>query len=355
MFVFCVCQLGSERLLKAEVARTWPAWRLAFSRPGYVTFKTDLTDRSRALALEWNPVFARRFGLSLGPTKDDRLPAPQVRGTLRLLQMHAQGQALRLHVFPMGLPHEGGFPCPQCLAVHDRIAAQAQASGVSLLARPEPKDGDLVADVACAENGPWWVGLHRHHASVNPWPGANLHLALPPDAPSRAWLILEEGVRWSGLPLTSGQTALEVGCAPGGASMALLQRGIDVIGVDPGEIDPRVLAFDRGYARFTWLRRRMQDLTRHDLPRPIDWLLFDVNAGSNVVLPYVERLLSWARARLHGLLWTVKLNSDGAADRLPRLIEQVRATGLVDVRCAQLSCHHREVLICGQFPGRPGR
>lgn len=162
-------------------------------------------------------------------------------------------------------------------------------------------------------------------------------------------------MRWSGLPLTSGQTALEVGCAPGGASMALLQRGIDVIGVDPGQIDPRVLGHDPLIARFTWIRRRMQDLSRHDLPSPIDWLLFDVNAGPNVVLPYVERLLSWARPSLRGLLWTVKLNSDSAADRLPRLMDQLRATGLVDVRCGQLSCHHREVLIRGHVPNRPER
>lgn len=349
MFLFCVCQVGSEALLKREVARRWPDWRLAFSRPGFVTFKTPLATRDAALDLDWDPIFARRFGVSLGPTPDDRLPAPQVRGVLRTLALAATGRPMRLHVFPAGMPHDS-YPCPHCMGAHDEIAARAADAGVELMPGPEPQPGDLVADIAWAPAGAWWVGLHRHRDGANPWPGGNFPVMLHPDAPSRAWLKLEETVRWSGLPLASGDTALEVGCAPGGASLALLQRGLDVIGVDPGQVDPVVTGYRRGYARFTWLPRRMQDLSRSDLARPIQWLLFDVNAGANVVLPYVERLLSWTRQECRGLLWTVKLNTEGGDERLPQLREQVAATGLVDVRCAQLSTHHRELLICGRMP-----
>ena len=41
----------------------------------------------------------------------------------------------------------------------------------------------------------------------------------------------------------AGRGAVELGSAPGGASFALLERGLHVHGVDPGAMDPRVLAY----------------------------------------------------------------------------------------------------------------
>ena len=38
-FLFVACQAGAEAALKGEMARLWPTFRLAFSRPGFVTFK----------------------------------------------------------------------------------------------------------------------------------------------------------------------------------------------------------------------------------------------------------------------------------------------------------------------------
>jgi 23S rRNA (cytidine2498-2'-O)-methyltransferase len=40
-FLFCAGQPASQALLKAEVARWRPELRLAFSRPGLLTFKAD--------------------------------------------------------------------------------------------------------------------------------------------------------------------------------------------------------------------------------------------------------------------------------------------------------------------------
>ena len=38
-FLFVTCQAGAERAVKAELARRWPDFRLAFSRKGFLTFK----------------------------------------------------------------------------------------------------------------------------------------------------------------------------------------------------------------------------------------------------------------------------------------------------------------------------
>ncbi|MEN0111070.1 MAG: hypothetical protein AAF805_10130, partial [Planctomycetota bacterium] len=64
-FAYCVCQAGAEPALKQEVAARLPAWRFAFSRPGFVTFKLPLP----TTAERFEPTrltFARAIGLSLG-------------------------------------------------------------------------------------------------------------------------------------------------------------------------------------------------------------------------------------------------------------------------------------------------
>ncbi|MFO0634461.1 MAG: SAM-dependent methyltransferase [Nannocystaceae bacterium] len=60
------------------------------------------------------------------------------------------------------------------------------------------------------------------------------------DALTRAWAKLEEALAWSRLPLREGDVVVEIGAAPGGAALALLQRGAEVaIGIDPARMDLR--------------------------------------------------------------------------------------------------------------------
>ena len=66
-------------------------------------------------------------------------------------------------------------------------------------------------------------------------------LELPQDAVSRAWLKMEEALRWSQLPIPRGARVADIGSAPGGASQALLAHGLLVTGIDPAEMAPSVL------------------------------------------------------------------------------------------------------------------
>src|SRR6186997_3062423 len=38
-FIFATCQVGAEPALKTELARVWPDFKFAYSRPGFLTFK----------------------------------------------------------------------------------------------------------------------------------------------------------------------------------------------------------------------------------------------------------------------------------------------------------------------------
>ena len=64
-FVFAVCQAGAEAALKNEISRRHPELRFAYSRPGFVTFKTPDT-RGFADQFQLKSVFARTWGHSIG-------------------------------------------------------------------------------------------------------------------------------------------------------------------------------------------------------------------------------------------------------------------------------------------------
>jgi 23S rRNA (cytidine2498-2'-O)-methyltransferase len=205
-------------------------------------------------------------------------------------------------------------------------------------------DGDLVLDVFAAPGEPTWLGLHRHAPQRQPWPTGRSPVEVPPEAPSRAYAKMEEALLWSRAPLRPGDCAIEIGSAPGGASWSLLRRGLDVIGVDPGEMDPRVLAFqDR--PRFTHVRAAIGALKKADLPLDVAWLALDVNLAPPVALRYLERVVGPRRDRLLGAILTLKLNDATMAARLPELVARVRELGLGTPRVTQLPSNRREVCV----------
>src|SRR5262245_16781425 len=64
-FLFTTCQVGAESALKQELARVWPAFRFAYSRPGFLTFKLP-AGAEPPDDLDLQCTFARAHGLSLG-------------------------------------------------------------------------------------------------------------------------------------------------------------------------------------------------------------------------------------------------------------------------------------------------
>lgn len=202
-----------------------------------------------------------------------------------------------------------------------------------------PRRGELVLDVIVRRDDPLWVGFHRHADAHSMFPGGRAELVLPSEAPSRAWLKLEEAVSWSHLPLRAGQVAVEIGSAPGGASWALLQRGLHVVGVDPGEMAPQVLSA-RG---FSHLQLSLGELRREQLPRHVDWLLMDVNLAPQVALHGIRRIVSTLRPTLRGVLFTLKLNDWKMAAEVPALCARIANMGLANVRATQLPSNRREI------------
>ena len=228
------------------------------------------------------------------------------------------------------------------------LEAALRASG-RFADRVEAQSGERVLDVIVApaeqpDDG-MFVGWHRHDPTHGPFPGGVSHVAIPAAAPSRAWAKIEEAIRWSGLAPRAGETAVEIGSAPGGASFALLERGLNVHGVDPGAMDPRVVAYrGNGGNRFTHHALPAAEVARKALPRTYQWLASDVNLAPMIAHKYVERFVALAHGGLRGAFITLKLNDDGVFEALPRLAARIAKLGAARVRYTQLPSHRSEIV-----------
>ena len=165
-------------------------------------------------------------------------------------------------------------------------------------------------------------------------------LEMPPEAVSRAWLKMEEALRWSQLPIPRGARVAEIGSAPGGASQALLARGLIVTGIDPAEMAPAVL----NHPHFTHLRRRSTQVRRREF-RKIRWLTADMNVAPNYTLDAVEAIVTHAEVSIRGLLLTLKLPDWGLAGRVPEYLDRIRGWGYNVVRARQLQHNRREICV----------
>lgn len=314
-FAFATCLPGLETAVKREVARVRPNLRFAYSRPGLVTFKSDGVVRPDDQPAS---VFARVWGQSIGAAKDPADAARQL----------AAFAPTRVHVFARD-------PDPPATDLAPWLAALGEwPSGVATA-------GELVADVIVGTDEPAWLGLHRHDEHHVPHAGGALPVDMPADSPSRAYCKIEEAIAWRALPVERGHVALEIGAAPGGAVMALAQRGLEVYGVDTGELAPQVRALPGVHH----LAMKVGALRWEQLPPRVDWLLVDVNLAPQVALHEVARLMPKLRPTLRGAVITLKLNDFAFVDALPALTKRIADFGFKDVRLRHLPSNRREICV----------
>ena len=327
--------------MKKEIARNHPELKFAYSRPGFVTFKWQAQvgpDETKPFLLR--SVFARAYGLCLGKAGADP--------SLLFERARQLPEPVCVHIFERDQHVPGDEPLgfekgAWARGAADRIRGElAQQEGLKVRLNEEPKPGETVLDLIAVEEGEWWLGEHVHGAGHSPFPGGRPKIVTPSDAPSRAYLKLEEAIRWSGAALQAGEIAVEVGSAPGGASFALLARGLKVVGIDPAEMSPVVLSS----SKFMHLRKPVAEVTREELPESVHWLLLDMNVLPAVSLYAVDRLVQMFPHSLQGLLLTVKLNQWKIADEIPGMLEHIRSMGqIIRVRATQLPNNRQEIFI----------
>jgi 23S rRNA (cytidine2498-2'-O)-methyltransferase len=363
-FVFATCQVGAEAALKEEVARDAPALRFAYSRPGFLTFKMLDDSTPSAPASERNAargkrgdctlsavlssaVFARASGISLGKVGGATLEERAA----DVWRLAGDQPYRRLHVWRrdlVGPDFHGKIiePPPSVAEVQAAICA-AVAAGGNARRDCDPlqptRPGDLVLDCVIVEPDEWWIGWHEARSVTSCWPGGRFEVPLPPDAISRAWLKMEESLAWSGLPIAPGDLCVEIGSAPGGASQALLGHGVHVIGIDPADMDPRVLA----HAGFAHWKMRGADVRRREF-RKVRWLMADLNVAPAYTLDTVEAIVAHREVNVQGMILTLKLLGWSLATEIPAYLERIRSWGFGRVAARQLHHNRQEICVAAQ-------
>jgi len=348
-FVYVTCQVGAEGALVEEVARCCAGWKPAFRRPGFVTFKAPPDWRPEPGQMwDFTPVFGLASGLSYGGLqgKSPEEVAQKWWALAGGLPFH------RVHVWQRETEHRDARPDDAPLPTQTPLAQQARQalqqacprlppSGLAAFDPTEPAAfGDLVLDCIVIEEDQWYLGYHRVRGSASRYPGGIFPLQLPEHAVSRAWLKMEEAIRWSSLPIPPGARCAELGSAPGGSSQALLDRGMYVLGIDPAEMHPAVLS----HPQFTHLRRRSTQTPRRAF-RKVRWLFSDMNVAPNYTLTAVENIVTHPEVNIRGMILTLKLTRWELAERIPQWLRRIRSWGYNEIQARQLYYHRQEIAV----------
>jgi 23S rRNA (cytidine2498-2'-O)-methyltransferase len=371
-FAFATCQIGAEAALKAEVIRDLPALRFAYSRPGFLTFKCLEPEGvknsqlgSRGMTPRWKNgdlrlssalsslVFARASGISLGKASG----VTTAHRAADVWRLAGNRPYRRLHVWRRDLvgPDFHGKviePPPSAAEVAAAVrtaALQASDPHCDLDPAQPTQPGDLVLDCVIVEPDEWWVGWHEARDITSCCPGGRFDMPLPPEAVSRAWLKMEEALAWSELPIAPGDVCAEIGSAPGGASQALLGHRAHVIGIDPADMDPRVLA----HPGFVHWKMRGADVRRREF-RKVRWLMADLNVAPTYTLDSVEGIVTHPDVHMHGMILTLKLLEWSLAADIPTYLDRVRSWGFGRVAARQLH-HNRQEICVAAMKGRSTR
>ena len=326
MFLFSLCNPGSEKALKMEAALAMPSWRPSYQKRGFVTFKTDDESSGGGLHSPCPPTVelacARRLCVSLGKaaTRDE-------------------ANSLITNSTSVSTIHHARYQERKMQGLHDELIST-------------PKDGDIVGTVV--ELGPdeFWAGYHRHAAFLSPDPAGDAGIEMPPQSPSRAWLKLEEAARFFGLTFSTRDIVAELGCAPGGVVLALLDRGVSVIGVDPAkmaEVVTRSAISDRENPSrdrpwFYHVRKPAALVSKRDLGNDVTWFMSDMNQTPEVVLTECARFCKMAPG-IRNVLITLKLTDLTEITRKPAWFASLREIGFKKIRLQQFAVHHRELAL----------
>ncbi|TWU42514.1 SAM-dependent methyltransferase [Novipirellula artificiosorum] len=336
-FTMICCAHGAEPLVKESIAGE--GWRLAFSRPGFVTAKHDERVPTPS------GTFIRTAATSIGQARSPN--ASELLESLRKsLADHypAEHRFDQLHVWPKDRAPIGRFDFePGVDEVSRAVAAEIYAAlspdhlrcdAANRVAQP----GERVLDVVLVEPAHWFFGTHVASTWPTRWPGGIQPMDLAEEPVSRAYYKAAEAIQWSGFPIQRGDLAAEIGAAPGGACGRLLELGLKVIGIDPAEMDPRISE----HPHFRYIQARAGDLPRKDF-RGVKWILVDSNVKPEQTLVTVGNIVTSRYSDVRGLLITLKLGDYKAAKKIDQWQQTVETWNPKAIQVRQLARNRCEV------------
>ena len=300
----------------------------------------------RAATLARPPIFIRSLWTGTGPhrlaiagtTRPDRI-APLVDAAVALAAASGHEPPWRAPWIEYPDTNDGKALSTLARALEGRLAASLRERGlVDDAARRQAHT--LLVDGTTA-----YVGTADPDTG-SPWPLGFPRLRMPREAPSRSTLKLAEaiavflGPRDAGR-MREGQSAVDLGAAPGGWTWQLVERGLHVTAVDNGALAPSL-------ARHPNVEHIRADALSWRSKRPVDWLVCDVVERPSRIAVLVADGITTGRAReaIFNLKLPMKKRRDEALACAALIRDRIAAAGL-DARVALRHLYHDREEVTG--------
>lgn len=294
-FYFVLTNPDAEGLLKMEMTSRYPELKMSYSRPGFITYKSPLP-------VDFRPYMARLSGLCLGKFKAEEITQDKFWFWKR----------------------EDYQEVPEKFQ---------QISDSSLY-----KIGEKVTTVMMVGKDEYWVGEYKLLPTHFQTPGEVSSIPVR-TVPSRAYYKIAEAAEAFDLEFDHEEVVLELGSAPGGASLFLLENDLRVIGVDPAEMDPVVA----GKFNFRHWKCAFETLRKEDFKDNVDWIVSDINLPPTVVLAQVNRLLGFLNPK--GMVLTLKFTDEKHLKLLVNVVDTFRRQGWRKTELKYLPSHKKEIAL----------
>ena len=182
------------------------------------------------------------------------------------------------------------------------------------------------------------VGLNAPVPGYADWPGGRIRLRRSEEQISRSEFKLEELFGLDVAPIPDDGLAVDLGAAPGGWTRLLRRRGLYVIAVDPGRLDPR-LDGDPGIDCVPTTTGPFLESLR----RPVDLVVNDMRMAPALSCALMQQAALHVRPGGYGIM-TLKLTPTGAAATIDAALGALRREWEI-VFARQLTHNRNEVTV----------
>lgn len=177
----------------------------------------------------------------------------------------------------------------------------------------------------------------------SPWPMGIARLRFPSNAPSRSTLKLEEALlvfmdaNEREKRIHAGQTAVDLGAAPGGWTWQLVRRSLHVIAIDNGAMDGRLMSSGM-------VEHLRTDGFRYQPESAVDWMVCDMVEQPVRIAGLVADWLvnDWCRNSIFNLKLPMKKRYQEVQRCLGMIQERLQAAGINYRMQAKQLYHDRE-------------
>jgi 23S rRNA (cytidine2498-2'-O)-methyltransferase len=182
-------------------------------------------------------------------------------------------------------------------------------------------------------------------ANSSPWPMGIPRLRMPSAAPSRSTLKLGEALlefldeKERAKRLVPGMTAIDLGASPGGWTYQLVQRGLMVLAVDNGAMDPALMESGQ-------VKHRRDD-GFHFMPTdPVDWMVCDMVESPSKIARLAAKWIAqgWTRETIFNLKLPMKKRWE-ELERCRGIIDEALGGGGYYLRMKHLYHDREEVTV----------